>query len=332
MNPTDLHRLQLLAGNAQALKKEFAWHNASASRLAALLWAVEDRTADPETIRGIFDRIKQSTSAFSSFRGLLSVALSALLALRDDPERLLGETMDLYEQMRAVKFKASDYLVFAAFEIAENAEPERRAEAIERTRTFYEGMKANHRFLTSQDDYIFSALLGLSELPIESTLKRMEQFYAELKPEFRAGNGLQALTHVLVLGEADAGTIPRMMELRDRLRERKLRMDKDFTLPSLGLLALLPADTRVIVDELEEAASYLREQKGFGRWSITEQELLLLVSGIVISRSVGQLREGVASPAVSNMLMSLVAAQQAVMIATVAAMAAANAAAASSSS
>ncbi|WP_179218646.1 DUF4003 family protein [Saccharibacillus sp. O23] len=330
MNPTDLHRLQLLAGNAQALKKEFAWHNVSASRLAALLWAVEDRTAAPESIRGMFDRIKQSASAFSSFRGLLSVALSAVLSLREDPEGRLNETMDIYEQMRDLKFKSSDYLVFAAFEIAENAEPARRAEAIERTRMFYEGMKANHRFLTSQDDYIFSALLGLSELPTESTLKRMEQFYAELKPEFRAGNGLQALTHVLVLGEADAGTIPRMMELRDRLKERKLRMDKDFTLPSLGLLALLPTDTRVIVDDIEQGFSYLREQKGFGRWSITEQELLLLVSGVVISRSVGQIRESVASPAVSNMLMSLVAAQQAVMIATIVAMTAASAAASSS--
>ncbi|OWA34038.1 hypothetical protein B9G55_17040 [Saccharibacillus sp. O16] len=332
MNPIDLDRLQRLAQNMQALKKEFTWHNVSASRLAALLWAIEDRTADPAHIRSVMGRIKQATSSFSSFRGLLSVALSATLSLKDDPERLLDETLDTYEQLRALKFKSSDYLVFAAYEIAEGAEPMRRAEVIERMHLFYDGMKANHRFLTSQDDYIFASILGLSELPVEAALKRMEDFYAELKPEFRVSNSLQALTHVLTLGQADPLTIGRLTELREAFKARRLRMDKDFTLPSLGLLALLPTDTQVIVSDIEDGFAYLRDQKGFGRWSITDQELLLLVSGIVISRSVGQIREGLTSSTISNVMASLIAAQQAVMVATITAMAAANAAASSSSS
>lgn len=329
MNPTDLNRLQLLITNTQAIKKEFAWQNASISRLAAMLYAAQDREADPEAIRETHERIKGSTGSFSVFRGNLSVGIAAMLSLTDDPQTRLDDALDVYEQMKAHKFTASDHLAMAAYEIAQNTEPARREEAIARTRTFYDGMKENHRFLTYHDDYVFAAMLGLSDLEPEPALKRMEQLYAELKPELRAGNSLQSLTQLLVLAEADLDATARLAELRDMLRQRKVRMDKEYTLPSLGLLALLPEETRIIADGIEENATYLRQQKGFGAWSILDQELLLLVSALFISRSVGEARQNLSTPALSSVLTHLVIAQQA---STIAAITAVTVASSSSSS
>ncbi|WP_172195842.1 DUF4003 family protein [Saccharibacillus qingshengii] len=330
MNPIDQNRLQLLVSNMHAIKKEFAWQSANISRLAAMLYAAEEKEADPAAIRACQEQIKQSTGVFSMFRGNLALGIAAMLSLENDPQALLNETLDVYEEMKSHKFTASDYLVVAAYEIARNTEPSRRTETIGRAKTFYDGMKENHPFLTSHDDYIFAAMLGLSTLEPGPALKRMEQFYTELKPEFHASNRLQALTQVLVLGDAGLDTTRRLAELQEGLRGRKLRMDKEYLLPSLGLLALLPAETGTIVDEIEEACTYLRDQKGFGSWSVLQQELLLLASGVVISRSVGEAQRNLTAPAISAALTNLVIAQQATMLASTAAIAAINTSASSS--
>ncbi|MNZ67240.1 hypothetical protein D3C78_854810 [compost metagenome] len=62
-------RLQLFADNTLRVKKEFAWHNQLIHRLAALLYAVEDRNADVGAIRESYELVKKSTGLFSAFRG-----------------------------------------------------------------------------------------------------------------------------------------------------------------------------------------------------------------------------------------------------------------------
>lgn len=54
-------------------------------------------------------------------------------------------------------------------------------------------MKNDHRFLTGQDDYIFSAMLGLSDIDVTQGVARMERFFQTLRPEFHTGGGVQAL-------------------------------------------------------------------------------------------------------------------------------------------
>lgn len=171
------------------------------NRLAALLYAVEDKVADDEAIRASYELIKESTGIFSQFRGASVISIAALLSLSDEKETLLANTFAVYDLMKEAKFRASDYLVVAAYQIAANATSDRYQRTVERAKLFYDSMKAKHRFLTGQDDYIFSAMLGLSDIDVESGVDRMEQLYVTLKPEFMSGNSVQALTQVLVLGK-----------------------------------------------------------------------------------------------------------------------------------
>jgi hypothetical protein len=63
--------------------------------------------------------------------------------------------------------------------------------------------------------------------------------------------------------------------LRDAFRARGIRLEKVYTLSSLGILSLLPSDVETIAGEVAEAYEYLRTQKGFGSFTISKQELLL---------------------------------------------------------
>ncbi|MEK4472326.1 DUF4003 family protein [Paenibacillus sp. FSL R7-0048] len=321
-------RLELFADNAQRIKKAFPWQNAMVNRLAALLYAVEDKVADDEAIRASYELIKESTGIFSQFRGTSVISIAALLSLSDEKETLLANTLAVYDLMKEAKFRASDYLVVAAYQIAANETSDQYQRTVERAKLFYDSMKAKHRFLTGQDDYIFSAMLGLSDIDVESGVDRMEQLYVTLKPEFMSGNSVQALTQVLVLGEEALQAADRVLALRDAFRAQGIRLDKEYTLSSLGVLSLLPCNKEDIVTDVSETYEFLRTKKGFGNWSIGKQELLLLSSALVAFRSVEDVQNGVLTTMLSTNITNIVIAQQAAL----AGAAAASAAAAASSS
>ncbi|ASA23672.1 DUF4003 family protein [Paenibacillus donghaensis] len=88
-------RLELFAANAQKTKKTFVWQNAMVNRLAALLYAVEDKPADCDAISESHELIKRNTKLFSSFRGNSAISIAALLSLTADKEKRLADTPPL---------------------------------------------------------------------------------------------------------------------------------------------------------------------------------------------------------------------------------------------
>ncbi len=329
MEPKALERLELFAENALAVKQEFKWQDAMLKRLAALLYAAEDRTANLAAMRGCHELVKRSAGWFSSFRGHSSMTVAAMLSLSEDPAALLKSALMVYDMLKQAHFHASDYLVIAAVEIAASAGEDRHAEAVERARAFYDGMRGDHWFLTGQDDYIFSAMLGLSDIEVASGAERMERLFQALRPEFHTGIGVQSLAQVLVLGEGGADVHTRVLALRDALHRRKMKpLCQAYTLSSLGVLALLPQNTDEIVDQLEETAVLLRTKKGFGPFSVARQELLLLSAALVSLNSVDEIKRGALNTSLSTSITNIIIAQQAAL----AAAAAASAAAASSAS
>ena len=316
----------MFAANAQTVKQEFTWQDAMIRRLAALLYAQENKPADCESIRGCHDLIKQSTGIFSTFRGNMSLCVATLLSLSPDPQGLFDEVLKVYDMLKDAKLHASDYLVVAAYQIASQDDPANYQNAEDRARAFYDGMKARHFFYTSQDDYIFAAMLGLSDLDVKAGTERIEKLYIRLKPEFWDKNSVQALAQVLALGGSGDDAAERVLALRDSLKEQKIRLDKSYTLPSLGILALLPVNIDDIVHDIGEAQNFLRAQKGFGPLSVATQELLLYAAAIVAGEYAQNIRDGVLTAALSTSIVNIIIAQEAAMIAAVSAASAAAAA------
>ncbi|KAA1178448.1 DUF4003 family protein [Paenibacillus sp. FSL R5-0744] len=328
MNEQYAARVELFAENAQRIKKAFPWHNAMVSRLAGLLYTAENKSADEDAIRASHELIKENTGMFSSFRGNSAISIATMLSLSADKEQQLANTLTVYDLLKDIKFRASDYLVVAAYQIAANTTTDQYQRTVERAKMFYDSMKAKHRFLTGHDDYIFSAMLGLSDIDVDSGIDRMEQLYTTLKPEFMSGNSVQALTQVLVLGKEASEAADRVLALRDAFRAHGIRLDKEYTLSSLGVLTLLSSNNKDMVTEVSETFELLRTKKGFGSWSIVKQELLLLSAALVAFKYVEDVQSGIVTSMLSTSITNIVIAQQAAL----AGAAAASAAAAASSS
>jgi len=311
------NKLELFVHNAQIVKKEFRWHHALTRKFAALLYARDGLTVDCYAIRKCYMLIKQSAGPFSAFRGNLALCLASLLSLSPDPQELLDNTQKVYGLLRDERLHASDYLVIASYEIAAGVSPMRYYETAIRTRAFYDRMKSKRFFLTGQDDYIFAAMLGLSDLDVTVGTDRIDKLYMRLKGEFWDKNSTQALAQILVLSGTDNNVVDKIITLRDAFKANKIRMDKAYTIPALGILAMLPVNVEVIVRDIIESLKELRQQKGFGSWSISNQELLIYAAAIVANEHAYELRDSVVSAAVATGIANIMIAQQAAMIAMI---------------
>ncbi len=330
MKETTKTRLDLFTQNYQIIKGKFIWQNSLLKRLSALLYTADNKVIDCDAIRESYDLIKENTSAFSYFRGNTMITIATLLSLKEDKKNVLNNTMAVYDLMKDYKFRSSDYLVIAAYQIAANTTSDNYLAVVRRARAFYDGMKNNHYLLTNQNDYIYCAMLAMSNIDIPSSLEQMEQFYRTFKPIFYTGNGVQALSHVLILGEDYKELESRVLSLRDLFRQNNIKLDKENTLPSLGILALLPNKKDELVYSVQEVFQYLRSQKGFGSWSIASQELLLLSLSLITYGCMDEINSNIITTTLSTSLTNIILAQQASMAAAVAASSAAASASSSS--
>lgn len=329
MNAQLKAKLDLFVENNQIAKKDFFWQSILLKRLAALLYAAENKVVDCDAIRGRYELIKKSTGVFSTFRGNSAMILATLLSLSKDKDVRFSDTLAVYDLMKEVKFRASDYLAIAAYQVAANSKPDHYLQIVTRARAFYDGMKEAHPLLTGQNDYIFAAILGLSDIDIGKGLTDMEHLYGTLKPEFLSGNGVQALSHVLVLGGNPTASVDRLFSLQNAFRDRGLRLDRENTIPSLGVLSLLPVDVNEIVGGVAESYDHLRTQKGFGKWSVAKQELLLFSTALFAFEYVDSEKSGILATTISTNITNILIAQQAAVIAAAVSSAAAASAAAS---
>jgi len=322
MNKNIQEKLELFVDNYQNIKGDFIWQEGMAKRLAALAYAIEGKKIDTDAIRTCHNMLKSETGVFSSFRGNLSIFMAASLSLHEQPSHVLSDTLRVHELLRSVKFWQSDYLAVTAYEIAVNAERGRFERVVQRTREFFDEMKANHRFLICKDDYIFAAMLALSDIEPHAGALKLKRLFLDLKSEFSfftGKNSVLTLCKMLVLGGSTAECEDRLLRLNRAFKKRKISFDKTYTLPSLGVLTMLDVDGNTLADELISARDYLRAQKGFGVFSVDNQELLLYaVSLLTCSHA------WLATSSVAN----LIIAQQVAMITALSA-ASASAAAAS---
>ena len=317
MNNLINEKLTLLTENYLAIRSDFIWHENMAKRLAALCYAMEGKKLDVAAVRDSHNLMKDELSVFSGFRGNLAVYIAASLSLRDNPGELLRDTVYVHDLLKEAKFWSGDYLSATAFEIAVNANRTDYEKIVRRTREFYDEMKSYHRFHIGQDDYIFAAMMALSDLQIHDAALKANHLFRDLKRElssFISGGSVLNLAQMLVLGESTETCVDNMLRLNKVLRKRKVRLDKTYVAPSLGVLGILQADHNTLADDLIDARDYLRAQKGFGVFSVSNQELMLYAVSSVIYAYAEAKGDVIRAGAVTSVTNLIIAQQVAMMV------------------
>lgn len=322
--------VNLMASNFQSLKQAFAWDNQSIKHFGALISATRDTAIDPERVKATRIIIKENTTWTSYFRGNNELMLAMLLCNESGYEQRFLEMKQIHETLKDHGFKSSIYLPLAAYVIGMSETEQSTSQIYQRMNDFYTGMKANHFWLTTGDDYVMAAVLALSDKDVQKTLADMEACYTYLNQSgLYKGNELQSLSHILALGEGETALkCDRAIYIYKGLKERKCRLYYQ-GLSMLGVLSLLNEDPGQLVDEIAEVYDALYRTEGYGFWGIDSNLRAILAASIVADYYADTVKKEALTSTLVNSLSSIIIAQQA---ATMAAVTAATTAATASAS
>lgn len=283
MKHTDIN---LLVENYQGFKKiSSTFTHKGLVGINAFSLAVKNKKVDGEKLRKAIEIIKKNTSMFSSFRGTNINSIAIAIAEYDDMEEAFSKVKDIYKKLKT-KFSGSEYLALTATLLLPKLDKIDIDKVITDTKKTYDLMVKNHRFLTGTEDVTAATMLALTSENIEEKIERTEVYYKKLKEKgYWSGNGLQTLSHLLVLfdGEVDSN-IEKVIAFDKELKKSSVKITST-TLPLLGVTAFLDLNAKDFVAEVNRVDDELLKVKGFGNFSMGREVRNMISFGLVASNS-----------------------------------------------
>ena len=312
--------------NRDTVRRTFKMESSYIYPVCANVFCARGMRADPERLKNCRDLLREKTGAFSNFRGTIRVLIISMLAAQIDPDGRMEQAVHNYRALKE-RFFGSQYLALAAFLMTELGSQAAVTEKVDRARTLYERMKAEHPLLTSSEDSVFAVLMAFSEQSDDALLDDMEQCYDLLRKRFGKRNAVQSCSHVLAMlpGTPEEKT-GRMLTLYDRILESGGKYGRNYQLPTLAAMAGIDADPELLVREMMEADRFLAGQKGYGALGM-DRRTRMMHAAMLVSDAYSP-REQVDTAAMTGTV-SLIAAQQAAMCAVIVSSTASSAAASS---
>ncbi|MBN7772303.1 DUF4003 family protein [Clostridium aminobutyricum] len=305
--------------NRETIKATFRWESTELYSICAALFTDKRQKADANKMIYCRDIFKSQVGLFSNFRGTIKLVMICMMAIDSKPEQKLKRTLDAYSVLKG-HFFSSEYLPLTSMIISDLVSSDRYNNIAERTRHIYKLMKDAHPFLTSSEDSVFAALLAISDLTDEQIVMETKCCYDFLKPEFFSRDAVQSLSHVLALGEGKAeDKCRKTIALFNSLKEKGYRYGKNEELATLGVLAMLPADSDSVINDVIEVDNYLSAQKGYGLFGIDKKQRLMHAGMLVASDYIDNPNNLTMGSAAIGATISLIVAQQAAMCAVIAA-------------
>lgn len=303
------------------IKSTFPWDNTYIIHVCALAFVSRSHAVSADTLKECRKLLEQHTSIFSNFRGNTKLPTVTQLACAADPMEKLRDAMAVYNILKE-HFFGTEYLAYISAVLTEMVSRDRAAEIAVRAKGIFTRMRKEHPFLTGGEDSVFAVLLAFSDKPEEALVTEMEQCYKLLKPHFFDSNAVQTLSHVLTMADGTAEEkCEKLLSLCKAMKQAKLDYGTRHDLSVLGSLILSDTPEETLVAEIAQADAFLKEQKGYGIFSV-DKTTRLMHSAMLVSI----LHGANADTAAVTSTLAMVAAQQAAMCAVIASSAAVSAA------
>lgn len=229
------------------------------------------------------------------------------MVLMDDPEQYLLKTKEIYNQMNNNSIIGSDSKLISSITISNHTIDKNFDTYIKKTDSIFKQMKENHKWLTSDNDLPFAALLAVSDIDINMLFIEIEKCYQILKNKFEK-NAAQSLSHVLVLYKGDyLKKCNKVIEIFDGLKKSKHSFGTNYELSSLGMICSVDIDNEQLINEICEVDNYLKRQKCFGIFSVNKYTRRMYAALIVMSvhNNDSSVIQNIVTNNISSMILSM---------------------------
>lgn len=204
--------------------------------------------------------IKKNEGWTSPLRShLLHVAAAFMVLKEEDMESSLKLINQNQQELNNAGFWRTSYTYLAALLM-------KSPEEAEQARDLYEEMKKHHKFLTSNEDIPYAALLGSREGLLEERATTMNMYYRDLREQgFTMGNDLQWLSQIMTFDSSvyDPEMVGRVLAIYQFFKDEKIKI-RLVQYPILGFLAVTQVDGEAL-RKIAENTRELEKNKIF-RW------------------------------------------------------------------
>lgn len=301
--------------NRNIFKETFMWDSRLIYPICAMMYVEKDKLADKQKLLESKVVLKENTAGFSNFRSHIKLPVITTMALSNYPEERITKTIEIYAKLKK-NFWATGYLALGAMIISDMTEDYEGV--TNKAHRIYTAMKKLHPFLTSSEDVVYCLLLALSDKNEEEIINETEKCYDLLKSHFYSKNSVQALSLAVALLEGTSEEkCNNTLKLFNDLKVSGYNYGSNYELANLGLLANLGVENKVLIDKFSEVESFLKTQKGYGFFGLSQKMRYMHVSMILLKYFGKSDTNGTL-----NIVLSLVIAEQIALMAVVTASAA----------
>lgn len=308
---------EIFIQNRDIFKETFTWDSGLIYPVCSMMYVEKDEIADKQKLLKCKTVLKENTGGFSNFRSHTKLPMITTMALSSHPEEKIRKTTDIYAKLKN-KFWATDYLALGAMIISDMTDD--YVGVINKADRIYKAMKKQHPFLTSSEDVVYCLLLAMSEKNEEEIINETEKCYDLLKGHFFSGNSVQALSHaVTLLDGSSEEKCEKTLKLFNELKASGYKYGTNYELATLGLLANLGVDNKILIEKFSEVEAFLKVQKGYGVFGASQKMRYMHISMILLKYF-----EMSNTTSALNIVLSVVIAEQIALMAVVTASAAAS--------
>ena len=141
-------KLELLASNKQTIDHEYMFEMGLSQAVAALLFAIADQPADIERMRECRKILSKKVSALSAFRDSTELVVLARMAMAQDPEKYIDDTLEIYKIFSKGEFFSDSYMVLTSMIVCDSNQKDNAAAIKARTDEIMRRMAKEHPLLT----------------------------------------------------------------------------------------------------------------------------------------------------------------------------------------
>lgn len=271
MNSQTQNLLDNIVEDMNLLKKKMLWEAdaLAMATLSAFLFASDNKRADIDKYVECKKYLKKKVSMFSEIRGIAEAIVITKMCLSDNYQEYLEGVVDTYKKLRNIhKLTASAYMVMAAINIYEGGGTAKVDENINKLEALYKEMKADHFWLTGDEDRPFLAMLISRNLDTDSISDNISACYEACKKMSVSKEAMHTVSQIMSLSGKSVET--KTEDLKDTitaLKKHKLKGMKYELMPMAAALGLVEGTPEEKAGAIRENYDYLKTKKGF-KWYI----------------------------------------------------------------
>ncbi|PPA70670.1 DUF4003 family protein [Jeotgalibacillus proteolyticus] len=307
----------------EALRQKYKWRvDNGVLMMIASQYAGSGYEFDLQAFTKLADYIKEESSAFSYVQSSLRYSLAGLLLNQPkDPKASYKEIQRCYDSLIEAGFQRSPHSYIAAYALFMSLKEDDRmlSDQVVRAKEMYDGIKKQHFFLTSHEDYPLSVLLAEEEGEMNQLLDDMAYYYEELHVALWKGNNRQFVSQILTYGKHENREVlvQNFVTWVDDLKTNKIRL-RGLHLPIVGVLSLVGPPSAL----LPKIIAIYEQLISVSKFKWYKDHCFMIAVRVVILKELED--EQVLNAGLASTVESILQAQQAAVIATMTAATAAT--------